>query len=164
MVEFRILGPIEVGDGAHTLELGGLRERTLLACLVLSANHVISTSRLSDELWAGHPPPHSETTLRVYIARLRRALGTGAEALVTHRLGYQLKIASAELDANRFVAMADSARAELASARTPGSPARWATWARRRTPGPSTPPRMRCMRRRSAWRAGPATPCRWRAR
>ncbi len=114
-MEFRILGPIEISDGAHTLELGGLRERTLLACLVLSANHVISTARLSDELWAGRPPPHSETTLRVYIARLRRALGTGAEALVTHRLGYQLKVASAELDANRFVAMADSARAELAA-------------------------------------------------
>src|SRR5260370_34117778 len=114
MVEFRILGPIEVSDGAHTLELGGLRERTLLACLVLSANHVISTALLSDELWAGHPPPHSETTLRVYIARLRRALGTGAEALVTHRLWYQLKIASAELDGNRFGAKADSPPAELA--------------------------------------------------
>lgn len=117
MVEFRILGPIEVSDGTDLLDLGGLRERTLLACLVLSANHVVSTARLADDLWAGRPPPHSGTTLRVYIARLRRALGAGAEALVTHRLGYQLTVTPGELDADRFVAMADSARAELAAGR-----------------------------------------------
>src|SRR5260370_12159620 len=37
IVEFRILGSVEVTDGGLVRDLGGLRERTLLARLLLSA-------------------------------------------------------------------------------------------------------------------------------
>jgi DNA-binding SARP family transcriptional activator len=74
-VEFRILGPVEVEDNGLKLDLGGLRERALLARLLLSANLVVSADRLADDLWSGNPPPHSMATLRVCISRLRRALG-----------------------------------------------------------------------------------------
>ena len=115
MTEFRVLGPIEVAGNGQLADLGGLRERTLLACLVLSANRIVSADRLADDLWSGRPPPHSAATLRVYIARLRRSLGGAASALVTQPPGYRLGIAPADLDAECFLSMAGRGRAQLAA-------------------------------------------------
>jgi hypothetical protein len=42
MVEYRILGSVEVYDGGWAVDLGGFRERTLLARLLVSANRVVS--------------------------------------------------------------------------------------------------------------------------
>ncbi len=112
-VEFRILGPIEVEDNGLKLDLGGLRERALLARLLLSANRVVSADRLADDLWSGNPPPHSMATLRVYISRLRRALGPRAGVLLTQAPGYRLNVTGDQLDSVRF-AQADAGRLEEA--------------------------------------------------
>ena len=114
-MEFRILGPIEAEDNGLKLDLGGLRERALLARLLLSANRVVSADRLADDLWSGSPPPHSMATLRVYISRLRRALGARAGVLVTQAPGYRLNVTGDELDAVRFESLVRSAEADLAA-------------------------------------------------
>ena len=73
-MEFRILGPLEVEDGGRIVDLGGPRERTLLARLLISANLAVSADRLAEDLWSGEPP---RTGCRPCgsNARLRRALG-----------------------------------------------------------------------------------------
>lgn len=49
-MEFRILGPLEVlGDG-RPVALGGDKQRSLLALLVIHANQTLSSARLIDEL------------------------------------------------------------------------------------------------------------------
>jgi predicted ATPase/DNA-binding SARP family transcriptional activator len=116
-VEFRILGSVEADDHGRILDLGGLRERTLLARLLLSANRVVSADRLADDLWSGQPPPHSMATLRVYISRLRRVLGPHASALLTQAPGYRLNVAPDELDAARFERLVAAATADLAAGR-----------------------------------------------
>jgi Transcriptional regulatory protein, C terminal len=55
-VEFRILGPLEVADGDSPVALAGTRARALLALLLTSANEVVSSDRLIDELWGAQPP------------------------------------------------------------------------------------------------------------
>jgi hypothetical protein len=46
-VEFRILGPLEVlDDDGRPLALGGAKQRTLLAVLLLHAGRVVSAERL----------------------------------------------------------------------------------------------------------------------
>jgi len=55
-VEFRILGPLEVATEGRPVALLGSRERTVLALLLLSANHVVPTARLVEELWGGRAP------------------------------------------------------------------------------------------------------------
>ena len=112
-VEFRILGSVEVDDGGLPVDLGGLRERTLLARLLLAAGQVVSAERLADDLWAGEPPPHSMATLRVYVSRLRRALGPAAAALVTQPPGYRLQVGPGQLDASRFESLVSVARRDL---------------------------------------------------
>ena len=116
-IEFRILGSVEVADGGLVKDLGGLRERTLLARLLLSAGQVVSADRLADDLWAGQPPPHYMATLRVYISRLRRALGDGSGAVATQPPGYRIVVGAGELDADRFGRLAASARDDMAAGR-----------------------------------------------
>jgi predicted ATPase/DNA-binding SARP family transcriptional activator len=122
IVEFRILGSVEVSDGGLVKDLGGLRERTLLARLLLSAGQVVSADRLADDLWAGQPPPHWMATLRVYVSRLRRALGSGSAAVATHPPGYRIEVREGELDAHRFDALVAAARDDTAAGR-PGAAA-----------------------------------------
>jgi len=116
-VEFRILGPIEAEDNGLTLDLGGLRERALLAVFLLSANRVVSLDRLIEDLWSGSPPAHSMATLRVYVSRLRRVLGARAGILLTQASGYQLNVEGDQLDAVRFERLARAGEAELAAGR-----------------------------------------------
>jgi predicted ATPase/DNA-binding SARP family transcriptional activator len=116
-VEFRILGPVEAGQPGSRADLGGPRERALLARLLLSANHVVSADRLAEDLWSGDPPAHWAATLRVYVSRLRRALGESSGALITRPPGYGLVIADGQLDAAGFDRLATVGAAELAAGR-----------------------------------------------
>ncbi len=61
-LEFRILGPVEVSNGAGVLRLGGPKQRALLADLILNAGTAVSTARLIEDLWGDDPPP----TARAY--------------------------------------------------------------------------------------------------
>ena len=116
-MEFRILGPLEVADGERVVDLGGPRERVLLARLLVSANLVVSADRLAGDLWSGEPPAHWLPTLRVYISRLRRALGPGAAVVLTEPPGYRLRLAAGQLDADVFERLAAAARRDLADGR-----------------------------------------------
>jgi len=116
-VEFRILGPLEVEDGGRLVDLGGARERVLLARLLISANLAVPAERLAVDLWSGEPPAHWLPTLRVYISRLRRALGPGAAAVLTEPPGYRLRLAAGQLDADTFERLVAAARRDLADGR-----------------------------------------------
>ena len=97
-MEFRILGPIEVSSGGQPLQLGGARQRALLAYLLLHANRVVSTDRLLDELWA-EPPAGGVTVLQTQVSRLRKPLG---DRIASSGRGYQLHVEPGELDLGRF--------------------------------------------------------------
>jgi len=45
MMEYRILGPLEVLDGGPPIPLGTLKERAVLAVLLLRANEVVTPER-----------------------------------------------------------------------------------------------------------------------
>lgn len=98
--EFRVLGPVEVVRAGQSVPLGGRRQILLLALLLIEPGRTISSDRLIDELWQGEPPEGAEGTLRVYVSRLRSALGENI--LFARRPGYVLDIATEALDASRF--------------------------------------------------------------
>ena len=110
--EFRILGPIEAMRDGQALPLGGRRQRALLALLLLEPGRRVSTDRLIDELWPGSPPPGAQRTLRVYVSRLRAALGQ--DPLVARPPGYVLEIAQERVDARRFERLLRDGREALA--------------------------------------------------
>jgi len=103
-LEFRILGPVEVSNGAGILRLGGPKQRALLADLVLNAGTAVSTARLIEDLWGNDPPPTAEHTVEAYISRIRRILrdDSAREVLLTKPPGYLLDIGRDRVDAFRF--------------------------------------------------------------
>jgi DNA-binding SARP family transcriptional activator len=110
MLEFRILGPLEVSDEMGPIALGGQRQRALLAVLIVEAGRVVPTERLVDLLWGEDAPKTATTSLQNSISRLRRALG--ADVLETRAPGYLLRAGPDQVDARRFeVQLRDARRA-----------------------------------------------------
>ncbi len=99
-MEFRILGPLEVRANGEALELGGQKQRALLALLLLEANTPVSRERLIDALWEEDPTPTAPKALQVYVSHLRKLLGT--DRLLTRAPGYLLRADPDELDLTRF--------------------------------------------------------------
>jgi WD40 repeat protein/DNA-binding SARP family transcriptional activator len=111
-MDFHILGTLEVVDGDRRLMLGGARQRTVLAHLVLQVGQVIPVDHLIDAVWDDAPPPAARSTLQGYVSHLRRALGDG---LLVHRSGgYVLCAAPMDVDAHRFEELVGQAPALLA--------------------------------------------------
>jgi DNA-binding SARP family transcriptional activator len=112
-MRFGILGPFEVADDeGRELALGGRKQRSVLAILLLHAGEVVSSDRLSDELWGERMPATAAKTVRVYVSNLRKALGDGV--LVTRSGGYALHVAAAEeVDSRQFEALAAEGRSAL---------------------------------------------------
>jgi DNA-binding SARP family transcriptional activator len=101
VLEFRVLGPLEVVGDDGPLRLGGPRQRATLAILLLNANRVVPVERLADELYAGRPPVSAVTQVQRQVSELRRALGS-ADAVETRSPGYVLRLSDEALDLARF--------------------------------------------------------------
>jgi DNA-binding SARP family transcriptional activator len=99
---FRILGPLEVADGAAVVPIGGAKQRALLAFLLLCANEVVSSDRLIDALWGAQSPDSGRAALNVRISRLRKTLGAAAPRLLTRPPGYVLELDRDSIDLQRF--------------------------------------------------------------
>jgi DNA-binding SARP family transcriptional activator len=108
VLEFRILGPLEVAERDRLVVLGGPKQRALLVILLLHRGEVVSTDRLSDELWGERPPASAAKTVQAYVSNLRRALGDGL--LVTRGHGYLLQAARGQLDVDQFEALVEAGR------------------------------------------------------
>jgi DNA-binding SARP family transcriptional activator len=118
MPEFRILGPLEVSDETGPLLLGGLKQRAVLALLLLDAGRVVSVDRLVDALWGEQPPRTAATSLQNFISALRKLLGP--EVLETKPPGYRLNLKPGELDLDRFRAALEEAQPLEAVGRSAG--------------------------------------------
>jgi YVTN family beta-propeller protein len=111
MLEFRILGPLEVLEGQRVLALGGPRQRALLALLLLHRGAAVPSDRLIDQLWDQRPPATAAKTLQGYVSHLRKALGS--EVLLTRGGGYELVVAPEQVDADVFTTVAAAGRRAL---------------------------------------------------
>ncbi|TQS41031.1 AAA family ATPase [Cryptosporangium phraense] len=112
-----MLGPVRATLDGVPVDLGGPRQRSVVARLAVAGGHVVSTDRLIDDLWEGEPPPKALATLQVHISHLRRALEpdrarrTAATVLVSAAPGYALALPDDAVDAWRFDALLTRAQA-----------------------------------------------------
>jgi DNA-binding SARP family transcriptional activator len=137
VLDFRVLGPLQVAANGTFLPLGGAKQRAVLGLLLVRANEVVSSDRLIDELWGDSPPESAANMLQGYVSHLRKTLEPGRgrgehEVLVSRPPGYMLKIRPDQLDAARFERLtsegrqlADSGDADAAAARFRGALALW---------------------------------------
>ncbi|MFI6536821.1 BTAD domain-containing putative transcriptional regulator [Nonomuraea sp. NPDC050547] len=118
MVAFRVLGPVEAYENDE-LDLGGLRQRAVLARLLVARGQVVPVDTLLYDLWADDTAKGAQSGLQVYISRLRRVLEPGRprggpnRLLVTVASGYALRVAPDQVDALRFEQLVRSAGERL---------------------------------------------------
>jgi predicted ATPase/DNA-binding SARP family transcriptional activator len=112
-LEYRVLGPLEVGEASGPLTISAPRVRRLLLSLLLDANEVVSVDRLADRVWGGRPPASAGKLIQHYVSQLRRTLG--GEAIETHSAGYVLRVAPEASDIARFELLAGEGAAARAA-------------------------------------------------
>ncbi|WP_165400314.1 AfsR/SARP family transcriptional regulator [Motilibacter rhizosphaerae] len=121
----RVLGPVSAVVDGEPCTVSSPVQRALLALLATSPGRVVPVDRLISELWAETPPDSAASTVRVYVSRLRRALGDavdvedgpGAPALRIRRRapGYLLELPDGALDAVQLGRLLDAARGRTAT-------------------------------------------------
>jgi DNA-binding SARP family transcriptional activator/ABC-type branched-subunit amino acid transport system substrate-binding protein/DNA-binding beta-propeller fold protein YncE len=118
-VTFALLGPLAATVDGVLIDVGGPRQRLLLAVLLDRRNTVVPRSRLIAALWDDEPPDSAEAALHNAVSQLRRALepkrasGEPPHVLETHAGGYLLRVAAEAVDVDVVgglrVAAADAA-------------------------------------------------------
>ncbi|WP_182885317.1 AfsR/SARP family transcriptional regulator [Microbispora sp. H10885] len=104
-MKFRILGPLEVVDGAHRVDLGSTRQQTALAVLLLDHSRGTSIGRLIEAVYDDNPPTTCRSQVQICISALRRVFAQyGRPNLIsTHSQGYAIEVGDDdELDCDRF--------------------------------------------------------------
>src|SRR5579875_1501446 len=117
-VKFELLGPVRAWRGPAELDLGAPQQRAVLAVLLLAEGRQVPLSALIDALWATDPPRTSVSTVRTYVSRLRRCLGTAAGApgagaaglIESAGDGYTLFRGPSQLDLDDFTRLTGAAR------------------------------------------------------
>ncbi|MGY1829566.1 BTAD domain-containing putative transcriptional regulator [Geodermatophilus sp. SYSU D01180] len=101
-----------VRDG-EPLDLGGRRQRSVVARLLVAGGHVVPAEVLVADLWRGASPADALGTLQAHVSHLRRVLEPGraprtpARLLVTVPPGYALRPAGDAVDVLEAVRLLD---------------------------------------------------------
>ncbi len=116
-----VLGPLRAWRGDQPLDLGPVRQKALLAALVLRPDVVVGAGELLDDVWGLEPPGTGRRVVPVYVHRLRKCLRAGedepADAVIARdSSGYRFVGAAAEVDAGTL----DRIAAEAAAAARAG--------------------------------------------
>lgn len=106
--------------------MGGVKQRSLLAYLLLHAGEVVPTERLVAEVWGEQPPSTATAIVHSYIRKLREALADKPIELLTRTPGYLLLLEDGELDVRVFATLAAEGREALRVGDAAGARARLA--------------------------------------
>ncbi len=114
-LHLHVLGELTATRDDAVVDLGGRRQRAVLAALVMQRDQVVPADRLVDCLWGDRPPANAHGALQAYVSHLRRRLEPGASARqrdgVVARAGpgYVLRLPTDAVDAWAFEAAVESA-------------------------------------------------------
>lgn len=107
-MEFLVLGPVEIRRDGAPLDLGGNRQRAVLARLLTAHGEAVAADTLIEDLWAGDPVSSALGVLQSYVSHLRRALEpqrlprAPATVLLRQPPGYAVHVRT---DADQFTAL-----------------------------------------------------------
>ena len=124
-LRLRVLGELTATRGEQRLDLGGRRQRAVLALLVIARGESVPAERLADHVWGDAPPANPAGALQSYVSHLRRRLQPEAGArtrdavIVSAGRGYALRIDDDAVDAWRFEGVVTTAHALAAHRAVP---------------------------------------------
>jgi DNA-binding SARP family transcriptional activator len=116
----RLLGPIELMAGDRPLDIGGPRQRTVLATLGLNVTRVTSMDGLISAVWGDDPPETARGQIQVCISGLRKILAEAGhpDAIRTVAPGYRLELGADDVDTSRFDSLVATAKEAEDAGRT----------------------------------------------
>ena len=103
-----VLGEVRATRDGEPLDLGGARQRSVLALLVIARGDAVPADRLIHDLWGENAPPTASGALQAFVSHLRRRLEPGRTArsrgtvIVSVGPGYALRVPDDAVDAWRF--------------------------------------------------------------
>ena len=110
-MEFKLLGPMEVISDGTPVAIRAYRQESVLALLLLEANHVVSVDRLVDGVWGDTPPRTAKNQVHITISALRQLVGPAL--IATRPPGYLIRISPEACDLTLYQRLA--ARASQAA-------------------------------------------------
>src|SRR6476660_6738370 len=116
-MEFGVLGQLEAWRLGERLALGPIKQRSLLALLVIHANQAVSTDQIIDELWGEGQASDRHNALWIQVSKLRSTLEPGriprsdGTVVTTRSPGYVLQVEPDHVDSYRFELLVEEARA-----------------------------------------------------
>lgn len=120
-MKYELLGSLRVVDEQGASSIGPPKVATMLATLLVKADHVVTAQQLIEEIWDEHPPRRASAGIHVYVSDLRKFLnrpGRRETPIVTRSHGYLLTLhPSDELDYRRFLNLAELGRGHMRNLR-----------------------------------------------
>ena len=116
-----LLGPVQVVVEGRVSVPSAPKVRQVLSLLAVNADRVVSAEQLTEELWAGRPPPSAANIVQTYVHQLRKQYRLARDAdddgpaLLTSPAGYALRLGQDGVDTVDAERLAARARAELQS-------------------------------------------------
>ena len=110
-----LLGRLAASYDGEPLDLGGRRQRAVLAVLVLARGDLVPVERLVEAVWGEHAGDTAVGALQSYVSHLRRRLQPGSAArarsavIVREGPGYAVRLPAEAVDAWRFEALVSRA-------------------------------------------------------
>ncbi|HEX6511268.1 MAG TPA: BTAD domain-containing putative transcriptional regulator [Chloroflexota bacterium] len=111
-MNIRLLGALQIERGGERLgpgDFAGRKPKQLLEILLNERGHIVPRDRLIELLWPADPPLNADATLDTYVSLVRKRLGSGE--LRSVKPGYLIDCSHAEVDVDRFEALAQQASA-----------------------------------------------------
>lgn len=111
LLRFTLLGELTASYDGRPLDLGGRRQRAVLAVLLLARGDVVPAEALADAVWGPECPADAASALQSYVSHLRRSLQPDAPArarsgvIVREGPGYAVRRPPEAVDAWRFEAL-----------------------------------------------------------
>ncbi|MFC9998758.1 BTAD domain-containing putative transcriptional regulator [Nocardia sp. NPDC127526] len=116
-----VLGPVQLTIDGVAQQLGGPKQRAVLAYLVINNNRPVSVDALAAAVWEDNPPPDVRVSLHAIVSNLRKPLrdgGIDARAVLQHMgTGYRIVVDDAACDVFRFRARRENGLRALAAGR-----------------------------------------------
>ena len=112
MVDFRLLGSLEIFAEEKLVPLSGNRLRVVLAILLLHQGRIVSLDRIIDALWDHDPPATAKGQVQTCVSALRQLFTChgGSGLISTSSVGYLIRIPDGSLDITNFENLTASAR------------------------------------------------------
>lgn len=113
VVEFGLLGPVEVRAEGRRIDAGPPQQRAVLVALLVESSRPVTPHTLIERVWDQTPPHGARRALHAHITRIRRMLESARVgddqpwvALTWHSGGYVLDVPSDQVDLHQFIRLA----------------------------------------------------------